>query len=192
MSSARRSGAPEISCPGCFEGCPRPFESIKVETGRAGGVQDQPFHFLQSSDRTGEGGNNVLRDNDRTMPVSMDQVVLPNLQPHHADGLVSRCPKIGSSSICVSRSDRASQIEGIRPWYRRSIGLQPPAWRLVRSASLRRVHGSYLADWLRMASALSAGRLHGNDMVGGTGGSRTFPLKAKRFGSSSGFVDGDV
>jgi hypothetical protein len=98
----------------------------------------------------------------------------------------------GSSSICVSRSDRASQIEGIRPWYRRSIGLQPPAWRLVRSASLRRVHGSYLADWLRMAPALSAGRPQDNDMVGGAGGSRIFLLRAKRFGSSSGFVDGDV
>ncbi len=46
------------------------------------------------------------------------------------------------------------RLKGIRPWYRRSIGLQPPAWRLVRSASLRRVHGSYLADWLRMAPAL--------------------------------------
>src|SRR3989338_92651 len=99
---------------------------------------------------------------------------------------------MGSSSICVSRSDRVSQIEGIRPWYRRSIGLQPPASRLVRSASLRRVHGSYVADWLRMAPALSAGRPQDNDMVGGAGGSRIFLLRAKRFGSSSGFVDGDV
>ena len=99
---------------------------------------------------------------------------------------------LGSSSICVSQSDRASQIEGIRPWYRRSIGLQPAACWWVKSARLRRVHGSYLADWLRLASALNAGRPQGSDMVGGGGGSRTFPLRAKRFGSSSMSVDGDV
>jgi hypothetical protein len=55
-----------------------------------------------------------------------------------------------------------------------------------------RVRGSYLASRLRMASALSARLPQDNDMVGGAGGSRTFPLRAKRFGSSSGFLDGNV
>ena len=64
--------------------------------------------------------------------------------------------------------------------------------RLVRSARLRRVLGAYLADWLRLASALSAGRPKDSDMVGGAGGSMIFLLRAKRFGSNSGFVDGDV
>ena len=50
----------------------------------------------------------------------------------------------------------------------------------------------YQVGWLRMASALNAVRHQGSDMVGGGGRSRIFPLRAKRFGSISVFVVGDV
>lgn len=150
-------------------------------------VQPQEFHVVAEVYLVGtwhlvDATRMAAADQIARIGVGLDAAevaFLTSFGPTTPQVQMSRSPRMGSSSPCVSRSDRVSQIEGIRPWYRRSIGLQPPASRLVRSASLRRVHGSYLADWLRMAPALSAGRPQDNDMAGGAERIEDFPAQGQ-------------
>lgn len=64
------------------------LKGSEIKSFTARGIEDEFLGFLHLEDRGLQRVNNVSRDHNRAMPVSVDQVASTNVHAHDADGLV--------------------------------------------------------------------------------------------------------